>query len=65
MELTDNKVFRKKTKQYMPGSRNTMLPFEYEWTCFSCEYKIIKRKEELSKIHCQKSNFIIQLKYAE
>ena len=49
----------------MHCNRNTLLPYEYEWTCFSCGYNVIKRKHELSKIQRKKINFINRLKYAE
>ena len=42
-----------------------LLPYEYEWTCFSCGFNINKNKHELSKIQRKKINFINRLKYAE
>ena len=42
-----------------------MLPYEYEFTCFSCGYNVNKRKHELSKIQRKKINFINRLNYAE
>ena len=45
--------------------RNMLLPYEYEWTCFSCGFNVNKRKHELSKIQRKKINFINRLKYAE
>ena len=42
-----------------------LLPYEYEWSCFSCNYVVSKRKNELSKIQKKKINFINRLKYAE
>ena len=41
------------------------LPYEYEWSCFSSNYVVSKRKNELSKIQRKKINFINRLKYAE
>ena len=46
-------------------NRKTILPYEYELTCFSCGYNVIKRKNELSKKQRRKTNFVIRLKYAE
>ena len=46
-------------------NRNILLPYEYEFTCFSCGYNVIKRKHELSKIQRKRINFINRLKYAE
>ena len=44
---------------------NTLSPYEYEWSCFSCNYVVSKRKNELSKIQRKKINFINRLNYAE
>ena len=38
----------------MHCTRNTLLPYEYEWACFSCGYKVIKN--EIRKIE-RKKNF--------
>ena len=40
------------------------MPYEDEWTCFSCGYNVNKRKHELSKIQRKKINYINRLKYA-
>ena len=45
--------------------RNILLPYEYELTCLSSGYNVIKRKNELSKIQRKRINFINRLKYAE
>ena len=42
-----------------------LLPYEYERTCISCGFNLIKRKHQLSKIQREKRNFINRLKYAE
>ena len=52
-------------KQCGHCNRNTLLPYEYEWTCFSCGDNVNKRKHELSKIQRKKINFINRLKKAE
>ena len=36
-------------------SRNTLLPYEYEFTCFSFGNNVIKRKHELSRIQQKKT----------
>ena len=41
------------------------MPYEYEWTCLSSNYNVVKLKHELSKIQRTKINFINRLKYAE
>ena len=34
--------------------KNRISPHEYEWTCFSCGYNVMKRKKELAKIKGKK-----------
>ena len=65
MELTEDEIIEKYAKQCRHCNRNTLLPYEYEYTCFSCGYNVNKRKHELSKIQRKKFNFINRLKYAE
>ena len=65
MELTEVEIIQKYAKNCGHGNRNTILPYEYEYICFSCGYNVIKRKHELSKIERKKINFINRLKYAE
>ena len=64
MELSEDEIIQKYGKNCGHCRRNTLLPYEYEWTCFSCGYNVNKRKNELSKIQRKKSNFINRLKYA-
>ena len=52
-------------KKCLHCNRIMLLPYEYEWTCFSCGFNINKHKHELSKIQRKKINFINRLKYAE
>ena len=65
MELTEDEIIQKYGKNCGHCNRNTLLPYEYEFTCFSCGYNVNKRKNELSKIQRKKINFINRLKYAE
>ena len=65
MELTEDEIIEKYGKRCGHCNRNTLLPYEYEFTCFSCGYNVHKRKHELSKIQRKKINFINRLKYAE
>ena len=65
MELTEDQLIEKYAKRCGHCKRSTLLPYEYEWTCFSCGYNVNKRKNELSKIQRKKINFINRLKYAE
>ena len=65
MELTEDEIIQKYGKNCRHCNRNTLFPYEYEWTCFSCAYNVNKRKHELSKIQRKKINFINRMKYAE
>ena len=65
MELTEDQIIEKYAKNCRHCKRNTLLPYEYEYTCFSCGYNVNKRKNELSKIQRKKINFFNRLKYAE
>ena len=65
MELTEDEIIQKYAKNCGNCNRNTLLPYEYEWSCFSCNNVVYKRKNELSKIQRKKINFINRLKYAE
>ena len=64
MTLSEDEIIEKYGKNCGRCNRNTLLPYEYEYTCFSCGYNVFKRKNELSKIQ-KKINFINRLKYAE
>ena len=64
MELTEDEIIQKYGKHCGHCNRNTLLPYEYEFTGFSCGYNVNKRKPELSKIQ-RKTNFINRLNYAE
>ena len=65
MEVTEDEIIQKYAEKCGHCRRNMLPPYEYEWTCFSCVYNIIKRKRELTKIQRKKINFINRLKYAE
>ena len=65
MELTEDEVIQKYRKRCGHCNRNTSLPYEYEFTCFSSGYNVKKRKHELSKIQRKEKNFINRLKYTE
>ena len=65
MELTEDEIVEKYAKNCGHCNRKTLLPYEYEWTCFSCGYNVNKRKHEFSKIQRKKIIFINRLKYAE
>ena len=65
MELTEDEIIQKYAENCGHCKRNNLLPYEYEYTCFSCGYNVNKRKNELSKVQRKKINFINRLKYAE
>ena len=64
MNLSENQIIEKYGKKCGHCSRNTLPPYEYESICIACEYNLIKRKRELSKIR-RKKIFISLIKYAE
>ena len=65
MDLTEDEIIEKYGKNCGHCNQNTLLPYEYKWTCFSCGFNVIKRKHELSEIQRKRINFINRLKYAE
>ena len=65
MELTEDEIIQKFAKKCGHCNRNTLLPYEYDFTCIACGYNVTKGKHELSKIKRKKINFIKRLKYAE
>ena len=65
MEIAENEFIQKYAKNCGHCQRNCLLPYEYEWSCFSCNYIVSKRKHDLSKIQRKNINFINRLKYAE
>ena len=65
MELTEDEIIQKYAKKCGHCNRNTLLPYEYEFTRLSCGYNVNKRKHELSKIQRKKISFINRLKYSE
>ena len=65
MELTADEIIQKYRKQCQHCNRNTLLPYAYEYTCFSNGFNLIKRKHELCRIQQKKINFINRLKHAE
>ena len=57
MELIADPIIEKLVVQFRHCVRNTLLLYEYEFTCISCGYNVIKRKHELSKIQRKKNKF--------
>ena len=44
MELTEDEFIQKYGKTCGHCKRNTLLPYEYEFTCTTCGYNVNKRK---------------------
>ena len=65
MRLTEDEIIQKFAKNCGHFKRKTLLPYEYEFTCFSCGYNVNKRKHELSKFQRKKINFINRMNYGE
>ena len=61
MEITEDEIIQKYGQNCRHCNRNTLLPYEYEYTCFSCGYNVIKRKHELSKVKRKKNTFYKQI----
>ena len=59
MNLTVDQIIEKYGKRCGNCNRDTLLPYEYDFTCFSCGYNLIKRKHELSKIQRKKLILLI------
>ena len=54
MQLSEDEFKQINVKKCGYCNRNTLLPYEYEFTCFSSGYNVTKRKHELSKIQRKK-----------
>ena len=54
MDLSEEEIFEKYAKRCGHCNRNTLLPYDYEFTCCSCGYNVIKQKHELSKTQRKK-----------
>ena len=59
MNLSENQIIEKYGKRGGHYNGNILLPDEYEFTCFSCGYNVIKRKHELARI--QKRKLILSM----
>ena len=46
MELTEDETIQKYGKRCGHSNQNTLLPYENDFTCFSCVYNVNKRKHE-------------------
>ena len=60
--LSEDEKIEKYGKKCGHCNRNTLLRYEYEWSCFGCGYNVIKRKNELSKIQRREIKFHQKIK---
>ena len=65
MELTEYEILQQYGRNCGHCNQITLLPYEDEFTCFSCGYNVSKQKHELSKIQRKKINSITRLKFAQ
>ena len=65
MILSEDEIIQKYAKNCGHCNRNTLLPYEYEFTCIACGYNVNKKKHKLNKIQRKKINLMNRLKYAE
>ena len=65
MILTEDQILQKYSKQCPSCNRNGLLPYTYEWSCYFCNYIIIKQKHELTLKQRKKLTFSCRIKYAE
>ena len=51
MDINENQIKEKHGKQCKHCFRNTLLPYEVDYTCFSCcGNNVIKQKNSITKI---------------
>ena len=54
MEMTEDQIIEKNAKQSRHCKRNTLQPYEYEFTCIACGYNVNKRKTNSLKYNVRK-----------
>ena len=50
MESTEDEIIQKHAKKDLHCTRNTLTPYENEWTCIAFDCNSFKKKNELTKI---------------
>ena len=50
MELAEVEIIKKYGERCMQCTRTILLPYENEWTCFSCGSTVIKRENGFTKM---------------
>ena len=54
MKMSEDELIERYGNKCGHCSRNTLLRYEYDFTCLSCGYNIIKRKKELTHLQNKK-----------
>ena len=44
MGLTEDEIMKKYGTLCKHCGRIILLPYDYEWSCFGCRYKVLKKK---------------------
>ena len=57
MNLIKHEQIGKNAKQCIHCRRNTLLPYEYDWTCIACGCIITREENDLSKNSKNKNKF--------
>ena len=65
MQLSEDEVFENYGKKCGHCHQIMLLPYEFEFTCISCGYNVIKRQNEPSITQRKRMNLINSVKYAE
>ena len=65
MELVEDQRIESYANRCLYCTRNTLLPYEYEWTCVACGYNVVRRNNELRESQRKTMNPMNRLKYAE
>ena len=57
MNLSEDEIIQKYERYCGHCNRNTLFPYEYEFTCISCGFNVNKWKHELSEVQRKKKKF--------
>ena len=65
MELTEDFFFEKHRKRRIHFMSYCLVQSEYEFSCMTCEFHVMKRKNEHTKVQRKKLNYLSnRLKHA-
>ena len=65
MILGEDQILQKYAKKCLSCDRNGLLPYQYEWSCYFCNYNIMKQNHELTLTQRKRLTFSSRLKNAE